>query len=429
MGNYELRIRIWGEAGVGRRKGGRIFYFEISIDWIEISRYDIGMLVQREMELREVTGLLKRFPVVGIVGARQVGKSTLARMVQERRRGRTHAFDLERPEDIARLADPYLALKDLRGLVVIDEVQHAEGLFPVLRVLADRPRTPARFLLLGSASPDLLRHGSESLAGRIAYHELGGFSLGETGVDRRKRLWVRGGLPRSYLARSDEASHKWRYEYVRTFLERDLPQLGISVSSATMRRFWTMLAHYHGQTWNASEFARSFGVSDAAVRTYLDHLVSALVVRQLQPWHENISKRQVRAPKVYLADSGTLHALLNLRTQRDVEGHPKCGASWEGFAIEQIRLALRVDRSECFFWATHGGAELDLLVVRGRTRLGFEIKRTSAPAITPSMRYALADLKLRALHVVHAGDTTFPLARNIEALALGRLLCDLKPLR
>lgn len=387
------------------------------------------MLVQREAELREVAGLLRRHPVVGIVGARQVGKSTLARMVTAQSRKRSVTFDLENPEDAARLADPMLALKDLRGLVVIDEVQHATSLFPVLRVLADRPRTPARFLVLGSASPELLRHGSESLAGRIAYRELGGFSLEEAGLDHVQRLWLRGGMPKSYLARSDNVSHEWRQGFVRTFLERDLPQLGITVSSATMRRFWTMLAHYHGQTWNASEFARSFGISDTAVRTYLDHLIAALVVRQLQPWHENVSKRQVRAPKIYLADSGIMHTLLNLRTQRDVDAHPKCGASWEGFVIEQIRLALRADRSECFFWSTHAGAELDLVVVRGRTRLGFEIKRTTAPQITPSMRHALTDLKLKRVDVIYAGETTFPLAKDIRAVSIARLLSDLKPLR
>ncbi|MCC6155956.1 MAG: DUF4143 domain-containing protein, partial [Candidatus Hydrogenedentes bacterium] len=228
---------------------------------------------------------------------------------------------------------------------------------------------------------------------------------------------------------SDKDSHEWRQGFVRTFLERDLPQLGINVSSTTMRRFWTMLAHYHGQTWNASEFARSFGVADTTVRSYLDHLVAALVVRQLQPWHENLSKRQVRAPKVYLADSGTMHTLLNLRTLRDIEAHPRCGASWEGFAIEQIRLALRADRSECYFWSTHAGAELDLLVVRGRTRLGFEIKRTTAPQITPSMRHALTDLKLNRLDVIHAGDTTFQLAKNIRAVSIACLLSDIKPLK
>ncbi len=385
-------------------------------------------MVERKAELRTTLGLLKRHPVVGILGARQVGKTTLARMVAGRSRRQTEFFDLENPEDLARLHDPMLALKDLKGLVVIDEIHRVSDLFPVLRVLADRPRTPARFLVLGSASPELLRQGSETLAGRIAYHELGAFCLEEVGAKRHSRLWLRGGMPRSYLARSERDSHEWRRSFIQTFLERDLPQLGININSATMRRFWTMLAHYHGQTWNASEFGRSFGVADTTVRGYLDRLAAALVVRQLLPWHENISKRQVRAPKIYVADSGLLHTLLNLRTRSDLEGHPKIGASWEGFAIEQVRWQLGAERDECFFWATHAGAELDLLVVRGRTRIGFEIKRTTAPKVTPSMRHALKDLKLQRLDVVHAGESSFPLAKKIRAVSLSRLLSDLEPL-
>ena len=385
-------------------------------------------MIEREAELQAVLGLLKRHRVVGILGARQVGKTTLARMVIKRVRRQTEFFDLENPEDLARLQDPMLALGGLKGLVVIDEIQRVSDLFPVLRVLADRPRTPARFLVLGSASPELLRQGSETLAGRIAYHELGAFCLEEIGAERHSRLWLRGGMPRSYLARSLKESHEWRRSFVQTFLERDLPQLGINVNSTTMRRFWTMLAHYHGQTWNASEFARSFGVADTTVRGYLDRLAAALVVRQLQPWHANISKRQVRAPKVYVTDSGLLHTLLNLRTQADLEGHPKVGASWGGFAIEQIRWQLGAERDECFFWATHAGAELDLLIVRGRARLGFEIKRTTAPKVTPSMRHALEDLKLKRLDVIHAGETSFPLTERIRAISLSRLLGDLEPL-
>jgi predicted AAA+ superfamily ATPase len=385
-------------------------------------------VVERESEVRAVRGLLQRHRVVGIVGARQVGKTTLARMVVQRSRRAATIFDLEHPEDLARLQDPMLALRGLRGLVVIDEVQRLPDLFQVLRVLVDRSRNPARFLVLGSASPELLKQGSETLAGRIIYHELGGFWLQELGTEKHRRLWLRGGLPRSYLARSLRDSHEWRRGFVRTFLERDLPQLGVNISAATMRRFWTMLAHYHGQTWNASEFARSFGVADTTIRGYLDRLAAALVVQQLHPWHENISKRQVRAPKVYVADSGLLHVLLNLRTQADVEGHPKVGASWEGFVIEQIRRRLRAERDECFFWGTHAGAELDLVVIRGRTRLGFEIKRTTTPRVTPSMRHALRDLKLRRLDVVHAGETSFPLAERIRALSLSHLLTDLEPI-
>jgi hypothetical protein len=384
-------------------------------------------MIDREAEVRAVRGLLRRHRVVGIVGARQVGKTTLARMVVRGWKSETAFFDLEHPEDLARLQDPMLALRDLRGLVVIDEVQRLPDLFEVLRVLVDRPRNRARFLVLGSASPELLKQGSETLAGRIVYYELGGFWLEELGVDKHSRLWLRGGLPRSYLARSLKDSHEWRRGFVRTFLERDLPQLGMNINATTMRRFWTMLGHYHGQTWNASEFARSFGVADTTVRGYLDRLTAALVVQQLHPWHENISKRQVRAPKVYVADSGLLHVLLNVRSQSDIEGHPKVGASWEGFVIEQIRRHLKAERDEVFFWATHAGAELDMLVIRGRTRLGFEVKRTTSPRVTPSMKHAVHDLKLRRLDVVHAGDTTFPLAQRIRAVSLSRLLMDLEP--
>ncbi len=386
-------------------------------------------MIDRKEELALVRGLLRRHRVVGITGARQVGKTTLARMLAEGWPGSVSFFDLESMEDQARLADPLLALKPLRGLVVIDEIQRLPGLFSVLRALVDRPASPARFLVLGSASPELLRQGSETLAGRIFYHEIGGFALDELGAAQCDRLWLRGGLPRSYLARTLVESHEWRVGFIRTFLERDLPQLSIGVSATTMRRFWTMLAHYHGQVWNASEFARSFGVADTTVRGYLDRLTSSLVIRQLLPWHENISKRQVKAPKVYLADSGLLHTLLNLRTMEDLEAHPKVGSSWEGFVLDQIIRRLRVDRNECFFWATHGGAELDLLVVRGNIRLGFEIKRTSAPRITPAMRHSMKDLKLSRLDVIHAGERTFLLSGAIRAVALARLLEDLKPLR
>lgn len=386
-------------------------------------------MIERKNAIRQLSGLLRRHPVVGIVGARQVGKTTLARALAKTGYGSVTYFDLENPGDVARLQEPMLALQSLRGLVVIDEVQRSPDLFPVLRFLADRPRKPARFLVLGSASPPLLRQSSESLAGRIAYYEMSGLSLDEAGARNYARLWIRGGMPRSYLVRTLQDSFEWRRNFIQTFLERDLPQLGVNVSSSTMRRFWTMIAHYHGQTWNASEFARSFGVADTTIQGYLDQLAAALVVRQLQPWYENVSKRQVRAPKVYVADSGLLHTLLNLRTQTDLESHPKLGASWEGFAIEQIRTHLGAGREECYFWATHAGAELDFLVVRGRKRLGFEIKRTVAPKITPSMRHALADLKLTRLYVIHAGEQSFPMAEKIDAIAFERLSDDIPRLK
>ena len=386
-------------------------------------------MIERDRELETLRGLIRRHRVVGIVGARQVGKTTLARALVAGIKRPTSYFDLENPEDLARLADPMLALKELKGTVVIDEVQRLPNLFPVLRVLVDRPASTTRFLVLGSASPALLRQSSETLAGRIVYHELGGFSLEEVGIENHNRLWLRGGFPRSYLARSSKESDEWRRGFIRTFMERDLPQLGTTIRSATLYRFWAMLAHYHGQTWNASEFARSFGVADTTVRGYLDLLTSALVIRQLPPWHENISKRQVRAPKAYIVDSGLLHTLLNLRTLEALERHPKVGASWEGFILEQIIRVLAAKPEECFFWATYAGAELDLLIVRGQQRLGFEIKRTSSPRATSSMRSALSDLKLQRLDVLHAGEKTFLLGENIRAVAVTRLLDDLTPLR
>jgi uncharacterized protein len=386
-------------------------------------------MIDRPREIKTLRGLIARNPIVGIIGARQVGKTTLARSFVAQLRGPAHYFDLENPEDEARLGDPMLALKGLKGLVVIDEIQRLPGLFPVLRVLVDRPRPAARFLVLGSASPELLRQGSETLAGRIIYHELKSLALDEVGVIHYPRLWLRGGFPRAYLARTTAASDEWRRGFIRTFLERDLPQLGITIRSTTLRRFWTMLAHYHGQIWNSSEFARSFGVADTTVRNYLDMLTSALVVTQLQPWHENISKRQIKSPKIYLTDSGILHALLNIIRMQDLEKHPKLGASWEGFVINQVIRQLGARSEECYFWGTHAGSELDLLVVSGRWRLGFEVKRSSSPRLTPSMRNTLKDLELRSMDVIHAGERTFGLAERIRAVAFSRLLEDIKPIR
>jgi predicted AAA+ superfamily ATPase len=363
--------------------------------------------------------------VVGIIGARQVGKTTLAREIAKKRRSRSHFFDLESAHDVARLADPHLALGPLRGLVVLDEIQRRPEIFPALRVLADRPRRAARFLVLGSASPDLLRQTSESLAGRIAYYELPGLSLAEVGSDRGARLWLRGGFPRSFTARSGTASSQWRRDFVRTFLERDVPQLGITIPSATLERFWSMISHYHGQTWNGSELARAFGVSHHVVRRYLEALQSTFMLRTLKPRVANLKKRQVRSPKIYIRDSGILHHFLGVTTRDDLERHPKVGASWEGFILEALIQHLGLEADRCFFWATHAGAELDL-VAQHRSRLrGFEIKRTTAPVVSKSMRSALADLSLARIDVIHAGADTFPLARNIRAVSASRLLEDL----
>jgi predicted AAA+ superfamily ATPase len=308
--------------------------------------------------------------------------------------------------------------------VVIDEVQRAPDLFPVLRVLADRRPSRARFLVLGSASPELLRQASETLAGRIAFHTLEGFDLSEVGNDNLSRLWLRGGFPESFLARSNGASFEWRRNFIRTFVERDLPQLGIRVSARTLTRFWSMLAHYHGQIWNASELGRALGVTDKTVRHYLDILSAALVVQQLQPWHANVKKRQVKAPKVFVRDAGILHGLLDIRDQRDLERHPKVGASWEGFMLRQVVQIRDAKPEECFFWATHSGPELDFLWVRGRRRWGFEFKRTSAPTLTRSLRAAMEALDLQRAFVIHAGEKTFPLHRKVTAVAAHRVLED-----
>ncbi len=389
-------------------------------------------MIPRTRHLVQVERLLRQSPVVAIIGARQVGKSTLARALVEQRKGPTTFFDLEDPVDIGRLEDPGLALRPLKGMVVLDEIQRKPELFPLLRVLADRHRPKTKFLVLGSASPDLLKQSSESLAGRIVYYPLDGFAVDEVdevGVEAMERLWLRGGLPRAFLAPSYRQSATWRRGFIRTFLERDLPAFGSTIPAETLRRFWTMLAHYHGQTWNASEFARSFGVADTTVRRYLDLLTSTFVVRQLKPWYANVGKRQIKAPKVYIADSGILHALLNLVTLRDLEAHPKLGASWEGFLLGQVIQRLAADPEECFFWGTHTGAELDLLVVRGRQRLGFEFKRTEAPTTTRSMRSALEDLQLTRLDVVHAGPHTFQLADRVRAVAARHLTTEVRPLR
>ncbi|MET0851550.1 MAG: ATP-binding protein [Candidatus Rokuibacteriota bacterium] len=377
----------------------------------------------RVAELRQVRARLAASPVVAILGPRQVGKTTLARDIARTWSGPTTVFDLEDPRDVGRLTDASTTLRPLRGLVVIDEIQRRPDLFPVLRVLADRPRRPARFLLLGSASPALLRQTSESLAGRIAYVELAGFGLAD--VDARwARLWLRGGFPRSYLARTDDESQKWRRDLVRTFVERDLPQLA-GIAPGVVQRFWTMLAHYHGQIWNGAELARAFGIGETTVRRYLDLLAGTFMVRVLPPWSENLGKRVVRAPKVYVADSGLLHTLLDLGTMRALEGHPKVGASFEGFALTEALRALGARPEQCHFWATHQGAELDLLVVRAGRRRGFEFKRTDAPAVTKSMRIAFEDLRLASLDVVHVGAETYSLGEGIRAVAISRLMEDL----
>lgn len=385
-------------------------------------------MLDRAHHRRNITGLLAESPVVAILGPRQVGKSTLAREIAAKwRRGPTTYFDLESDADLRRLAEPEHALAPLRGLVIVDEVQRRPELFPSVRVLADRPRRPARFLMLGSASPQLLKQSSETLAGRIAFYELPGLSLEEVGSANLRRLWLRGGFPRSYVPRSTPDSARWRRDFIRTFLERDLLQLDVRAPSTALRRLWSMLAHVHAQTLNWSELGRSMGVSDTTVRSYVDTLEGALVVSTLKPWHENISKRQVKAPKVFVRDSGLLHTLLDIDRPEDLDGHPRVGASFEGFGIQQVVHRLGARPEQCFYWATHAGAELDLLVVAGKRRMGYEFK-LGAPGTTASIRVALQDLRLDSLDVIHSGSDSYPLADRIRAVAAGRILEDVAPL-
>ena len=374
-------------------------------------------MVERRELLARIRRALSRSRVVALIGPRQCGKTTLARQIVAA--DSLNYFDLEDPSSLARISDPMTALSPLRGVVVIDEVQRRPDLFPILRVLADRRPLRARFLILGSASPNLLRQSSESLAGRLETLRVSGFRLPELGAKALPRHWERGGFPRSFLARSNDDSRTWRRSFIETFLERDLPQLGITVPAPALFRFWTMLAHYHGQVWKATDPARSLGVSEPTVRRYLDLLTTLFMVRQLRPWHENLGKRQVKSPKIYLRDSGILHSLLGIRSEKELLGHPKSGASWEGYAIEEVLAAVQPE--EAYFWATHQGAELDLLLLKNGKRLGIEIKRTDAPAITPSMRIAIKDLRLERLVVLYPGAIRFPLADKIEAMPLREL--------
>ena len=374
-------------------------------------------MIPRRAIVTVMSTALERSPVVVLSGPRQCGKTTLARELLSA--DSVNYFDLEDPASLARLDEPMTALRPLEGLVVIDEVQRRPDLFPMLRVLADRGPSSARFLILGSASGDLLRQTSESLAGRAERITIGGFSLDEVGAAALQDLWHRGGLPLSYLATSEADSLAWRSQFIQALLERDLPQWGVRVPATALRRFWTILAHYHGQVWNGADAARTLGVSEATVRRYLDLLTDAFMVRQLQPWHANLRKRQVKAAKVYVRDSGLLHQLLGIDTAKALVSHPKLGASWEGFVIEQVLVAEPHD--EAFFWATHQGAEIDLILSRGGRLLGVECKRADAPRVTPSIRIALADLDLDRVAVVYPGERRYPLADRVEAVPVGEL--------
>jgi hypothetical protein len=372
-------------------------------------------MVERKLLRESVEREIGRFPVVLLLGPRQCGKTTLARQIAERHGARY--YDLEDPENPLLPESSGITLRSLKGLVVIDEFQRMPELFNLLRVLADRRPLPARFLILGSASPELVKGVSETLAGRAAYVPMSGFNLGEVGGEAWRNLWIRGRFPDSFLAPDDAHSYDWRRNFIQSFLERDIPQLGIRIPAATLRRFWTMLAHWHGQTWNASELARALDTRQDTARRYLDILCGAFMIRQLPPWFENLGKRLVKAPKIYFRDTGLLHALLGLRNLDQVSSHPRLGFSWEGFAIEEVLIRLQADQ-DAYFYKTHGGAELDLLIMRGGKRYGFEFKFQDAPRPTKSMHGVLEDLRLDQLFVVHPGSKSYALGERITALPL-----------
>lgn len=385
---------------------GISWYYRLMID-----RTSLKQTLQRKIETNRV---------VALIGPRQCGKTTLARDFVDP--SSVNYFDLENPLSLASLDQPMTALQDLTGLVVIDEIQRRPEIFQVLRVLADRTPLPARFLILGSASPQLMRQSSESLAGRISIVTMGGFSLEEVGDQAQGTLWRRGGFPLSFTASDEEISLDWRRDFIRTFLERDIPQFGFSIPSTSLFRFWSLLAHYHGQIWNAAEAARALNVSESTARRYVDLLQDLFMVRLLQPWFANLGKRQIKSPKVYIRDTGLLHALLGVRTEQDLMLHPRSGASWEGFVIEEVVKATSPD--EAYFWGTHSGAELDLLLLKDGRRIGVECKRVDAPRLSPSMRNAMQDLELVKLLVIYPGSKPYPLAERIQAVPLARLAGD-----
>ena len=374
-------------------------------------------MIQRKELLQEVSRSLRRNPVVMLLGPRQIGKSTLAGQLLKP--GSSNYFDLETPDGAAKLAEPYTGLKDLKGLVVIDEAQRNPAIFPILRVLADRRPIRTRFLLLGSASPELSRQANESLAGRTGIIDLPGLTPGEVGPHRTDRLWLRGGYPRSFLAGSDPASMEWRETMIRTYLERDLRVMGFGYSPVVMRRFWTLLAHYHGQIWNAAEAASAMGVSARTVNTYLDALEQTFMVRRVLPWYENVGKRLVKSPKIYFRDPGLFHTLLRIGTLPELRFHPKVGASWEGFVMEQVVSALKL--RDFYFYNVHSGSELDMLFLYKGKRVGVEIKREDAPRMTKSMHVSMADLKLDLLRVIYPGEHRYTIGPNAECVPFAQL--------
>ncbi|MBN2092330.1 ATP-binding protein [candidate division KSB1 bacterium] len=376
-------------------------------------------MIKRHKDITEIHRLLSIFPIVAIIGARQCGKTTLARQFSY-----NHYFDLENPRDLARLDQPQLMLENLEGLIVIDEIQRAPELFPLLRFLVDT-KISQKYLILGSASPELVQKSAESLAGRIGYYRLSGLGLQDLGSDKMPLLWLRGGFPRSLLAESNNASFLWRENYVQTFLERDLPQLGIQIPGRTLYRFWTMLSHYHGQIMNYAELGRAFGISDTTIRRYLDILEGTFMIRSLSPWFVNIGKRLVKRPKIYLCDSGIFHSLQTIETREQLYQHPKLGASWEGFALECIAQSLNIPGQSLFFWSTHSGAEVDLFWQKGGKNYAIEFKFMDAPRLTKSMQSAVVDLKLSHLWVVYPGDKEYPLSSDVSVLPLVKAILDI----
>lgn len=378
------------------------------------------MQIQRVAETELLNKLLRNNPIVAILGPRQCGKTTLSRQLSSQWSKNVTIFDLENPRDAQRLHEPLLALENIEGLIIIDEIQRYPDLFPVLRVLADQNKK-AKFLILGSASRDLIRQSSESLAGRISYAEIGGFSLQLLGASKAEKLWIRGTFPRSFLASSEAASYQWRQDFIATFLERDIPQLGINIPAKSLGRFWKMLAHYHGQIFNASEIGKSLSVSDHTAQRYLDLLSGTFMVRQLRPWYYNTKKRIIKRPKIYFRDSGILHALFTLEGKKDILLHPKLGASWEGFALEEAIKTARLKEDEAFFWGVHAVAEIDMVFQKKGELYGVEVKYTQAPNLTQSMRSALKELSLKHLWIIYPGKESYPLDRNVTVISLADL--------
>ena len=374
-------------------------------------------MIERKRYIQRIENAISRSPITALLGPRQCGKTTLARMIASQQK--STYFDLESQADIRRLENPEMMLTSLSGLVVIDEIQIKPELFSALRVIADSPDNQCRFLILGSASPHIIKNVSETLAGRVEFVDMSGFDIDELGGQAGQSLWTRGGFPRSYLAKNETDSFVWREGFIRTFLQRDIPQLGINIPAAAMRRFWTMLAHYHGQFWNASRIASAMGINGKTVRSYLDILTETYMIRQLQPWHENISKRQVKSPKIYFCDTGLLHSLLDLQDYHAITGHPQVGASWEGFAMEQIWRVIHP--SQAYYWATYSQAELDMFFILNGRRYGVEFKFSEAPKKTRSMTIATETLKLDQLFVVYPGDKIWPITDKITVCPIAHI--------